>query len=198
MLKKREKKKRKGKSVQDLLEIKTFTPNGLQVGKNTLVFFNVQPTNVSVLSYENMEMKIRHLMLVLSAIPDIEIVCADSSECFDSNKSYLKDIAGREENIKVKELLEKDFEFLDNINTDVSTARQFMFILRCRNNSNEHILQTANRVEKTISDQNFDIKRLGKSEIKRFLAIYFGTSLYGESISDVDGEEYLDKLEKGG
>ena len=77
--------KRKGRSVQDLLAIKTFTKNGLQVGKDELIFFSVQPINISVLSHENIEIKIRHLMMVLSAVPDIEISCTDSSECFDSN-----------------------------------------------------------------------------------------------------------------
>ena len=37
--------KRKGRSVQDLLGIKTFTKNGLQVGKDELIFFSVQPIN---------------------------------------------------------------------------------------------------------------------------------------------------------
>lgn len=32
------KQKRKGKSVQDLLGIKTFTKNGLKVGKEELIF----------------------------------------------------------------------------------------------------------------------------------------------------------------
>ena len=49
--------KRKGRSVQDLLEIKTFTKNGLQVGKDELIFFSVQPINISVLSHENIEIK---------------------------------------------------------------------------------------------------------------------------------------------
>ena len=83
--------KRKGRSVQDLLGIKTFTKNGLQVGKDELIFFSVQPINISVLSHENIEIKIRHLMMVLSAVPDIEISCTDSSECFDSNKAYIND-----------------------------------------------------------------------------------------------------------
>lgn len=74
---KKKTKKRKGRSVQDLLGIKTFTKNGLQVGKDELIFFSVQPINISVLSHENIEIKIRHLMMVLSAVPDIEISCTD-------------------------------------------------------------------------------------------------------------------------
>ena len=99
------KRKRRGKSVQDLLAIRTFTKHGLKVGKEELLFFNVQPTNISVLSHTNIEIKIRHLLMVLSAVPDIEISCTDSSECFDNNKSYLKNRIEDEKNNKVRNIL---------------------------------------------------------------------------------------------
>ena len=53
------------------------------------------------------------------------------------------------------------------------------------------MLTIANRVEKIVSEQNFDIKRLGKDDIKRFLAIYYDASLDGENIPDYDGIQYL-------
>lgn len=96
------KRKSRGKSVQDLLSIKIFTNHGLKVGKEGLLFFNVQPTNISVLSHTNIEIKIRHLLMVLSAVPDIEISCTDSSECFDNNESYLKNRIEDEKNSKVR------------------------------------------------------------------------------------------------
>ncbi|MCQ4022852.1 hypothetical protein [Ruminococcus sp. zg-924] len=190
-LNKLNRKKRKGQSVQDLIGIKTFTKHGLKVGKNTFVLFSVVPTNISVLSYENIEIKINHLMMVLSAIPDIEVNCTDAAECFDTNKSYLLERIEDEPNQGVRELLKKDFEFLDNLNVESSTARQFLFIVRCKNASDDQVLTTANRVEKIVSEQNFDIKRFKKEDIKRFLAIYFDASLNGESIPDYDGIQYL-------
>ncbi len=113
-LKSLNKKKKKGQSVQDLLGIKTFTKHGLKVGRNTFVLFSVVPTNISVLSYENIEIKINHLMMVLSAVPDIEVNCTDAAECFDTNKSYLLKRIENEPFQGVRELLKKDFEFLDN------------------------------------------------------------------------------------
>lgn len=190
-LKKLNGRKRKGQSVQDLVGIKTFTQHGLKVGKFTFVFFSVVPTNISVLSYENIEIKINHLMMVLSAVPDIEVSCTDAAECFDTNKSYLLERIEDEPNQGVRELLKKDFEFLDNLNVESSTARQFLFIVRCKNASDDQVLTTANRVEKIVSEQNFDIKRFKKEDIKRFLAIYFDASLNGESIPDYDGIQYL-------
>lgn len=191
---KKTRKRNKGKSVQDLLGIKTFTNHGLKVGKEELLFFNVQPTNISVLSHTNIEIKIRHLLMVLSAVPDIEISCTDSSECFDNNKSYLKNRIEDEKNSKVKNILEKDIDFLDSIQSETSTARQFMFIARCKSAKPEQVLQKANRIEKIISDQGFEVSRMNKNDIKRFLAIYFDASMNGDLIPDYDGEQYVTEV----
>lgn len=67
-------KKRKGRSVQEFIGIKVFTKYGLMTQKGELLFYLVSPTNISVLSYVNIEIKIRHLMMVLSSIPDM--LCA--------------------------------------------------------------------------------------------------------------------------
>ena len=105
----KQQKKKKGRSVQDLLGIRTFTKYGLSTNKGELLFYLVSPTNISVLSHTNIEIKIRHLMMVLSALPDIEIVCTDSSECFDDNKAYLTERLEVEENAKVRKLIKKVF-----------------------------------------------------------------------------------------
>ena len=104
---KNKQKKRKGSSVQDLIGIKTFTKYGIKTNKAELLFYLVAPTNISVLSHTNIEIKVRHLMIVLSALPDIEIACTDSSECFDDNKAYLNMRMDEEHNSKVKKLLKK-------------------------------------------------------------------------------------------
>lgn len=83
IIKEKQQKKKKGRSVQDLIGVKTFTKYGLATNKGELLFYLAAPTNISVLSHTNVEIKIRHLMMVLSSIPDIEITCTDSSECFD-------------------------------------------------------------------------------------------------------------------
>ena len=66
------------------------------------------------------------------------------------------------------------------IRTETSTARQFLFIMRCRSAKPEQLMTVVNRTEKIIADQGFEVKRMSKSEIKRFLAIYFETVITGE------------------
>lgn len=185
-------KKRKGQSVQDLIGIKTFTKYGLETNKGELLFYQVAPSNISVLSYVNIEIKIRHLMMVLSSIPDIEIVCTDSSECFDDNKVFLHDRYDEETNPKVRKIIKKDIEFLDQIQMEMATARQFLFIARCKKMKPSQVFRTANSIEQTITEQGFETHRLKKDEIKRFLALYFDASMNGEQMPDVDGEQYFE------
>ena len=189
---KNKRKKRKGSSVQELIGIQSFTQYGLKTAKGELLFYLVSPTNISVLSHTNIEIKERHLMMVLSSLPDIEIACTDSSECFDDNKSYLQMRLKNEQNPKVKKLLKKDIDFLDQIQVEMATARQFIFIARCKAKKAEQVFQIANRVEKVISEQGFEVKRMRKEDIKRFLALYFDASLNGEHIPDVDGVQFIE------
>ena len=191
-------KKKKKNSVQELIGIDTFSKRGLKTRNGELVFFSISPTNISVLSKENIQTKIWHLMMVLSAQPDIEITCLDSCERFDDNKSFMVDRLADETNPLVKKCLEKDIEYLDNIQIEMSTARQFMFVVRFKREKDEQIFTQINRVEKAIAEQGFEVKRMRKDDIKRFLAIYFGASMQGELIPDMDGKDCFDeeKLEK--
>ena len=55
-----------------------------------------------------------------------------------------------------------------------------------------HVAQNANHVEKVISEQVFEVKRMNKEDIKRFLALYFDASYNGELIPDIDGAQFLE------
>ena len=188
--------KQNGASVQMLLGVKTFTEYGLATNKGELLFFLVTPSNISVLSTAAVELKIRQLMLTLSALPDVEIVCTDSSECFDENKAYLLRRKEEEPNAKIRKLLGRDLEFLGEIQLEMATARQFMFVARCRNMNPMQVFNYANTVQKTISEQGFDTHRMTKAEIKRYLALYFDVSLRGEYMPDVDGMQFFAGKEK--
>lgn len=179
------------KSVQELLGIKAFTDYGLLTERGELIFYQVSPINISVLSSVSIETKIRNLMHILSTIPNIEITCTDSSECFDTNKLYLTDRTTQETSPQIRTLLKKDKAFLDTIQIEMATSRQFAFIVRCKEQKTEQVFSLANRVEKVISEQGFEVKRMAKEDIKRFLAIYFDASYAGEQLPDIDGFQFL-------
>lgn len=184
-------KKKKGHSVQDLIGVTKFTQYGVETNRGELVFYAIAPTNISVLSSVNIENKIRHFMMLLSALPDIEFACTDASECFDNNKMYLQSRYENEKNPKVKKILRYDMDFLDDIQNEMATARQFIFVIRYRSQKPEQVFSSANKVEKLISEQGFEVRRMRKEDIKRFFALYFGASMNGEKMPDVDGEQFV-------
>lgn len=188
------KNKRKGRSVQQLLGIQTFTKYGLLTDNGELLFYRVAPTNISVLSAVNIEIKIRHLQMLLSAIPDLEIICTDSCECFDGNKSYLHRRAMAENNPNVRGLLLKDKEMLTSMQAEMSNARQFVLVKRCKGMKPEQVFAAMNRVLKAVSEQGFEAQRMDKAEIKRLIAIYFGASMDGDLMPDVDGGQFFEEV----
>mgnify|MGYP000259067558 FL=1 len=189
----KEQKKKKGVAVQDLLGFKAFTDYGVSTNRGELLLYEIRPTNLSVLSAASVENKIREMTMLLAAIPEIEIACIDSSECFDENKAYLSERAEQEKNKKVRELLQKDIAFLDDIQLEMATARQFLFIAKCRGMNAQQVFHYANAVQKAIHEQGFEVHRLEKGEIKRLLALYFDASLFGEQIPDTETEPFFDR-----
>lgn len=180
------------KSTQNLFGLRTFGKYGLLTDKAGLAFFSVQPTNISVLSAENIDVKIHHLMMLLSMIPELEVICLDSCECFDGNKQNICDRLKQEENAKVRKLLEQDMEFLDDIQIEMSTARQFLFCIRFKDKNESQVFQQINPVSKVISEHGFDVRHMEKSDVKRMLAIYLEASMHGEEISDIEEEKYIE------
>ena len=189
------KNKRKGRSVQQLLGIQTFTKYGLLTDNGELLFYRVAPTNISVLSAANIEIKIRHLQMLLSAIPDLEIICTDSCECFDDNKAYLHRRAMAESNPEVRGLLLKDKEMLTSMQAEMSNARQFVLVKRCKGMKPEQVFVAMNRVLKSVSEQGFEAQRMDKADIKRLIAIYFGASMDGDLMPDTDGSQFFEGVE---
>lgn len=175
-------------SIQGLIGLERFSKYGVKSDKAEIAFFSVEPTNISVLSAANIDVKIHHLMMLLSTIPDLEILALDSCECFDTNKVYVKKRLQMEHNEAVRKLLQADYDFLDEIQVEMSSARQFMFAVRFRREKDEQIFNTLNRVDKAISEYGFAARRMSKSDVKRMLALYFGTSISGEEIPDIEGE----------
>lgn len=183
------KKKKSDNGTQQLIGLKSFSRNGLLTSHGELVFYLVSPTNISVLSQVSVGLKIDRLMQFLTVQPDIDICCLDDCECFESNKEYLQERIDEERNSAVRKILDADRKFLDEIQLSMSTARQFMFVYRVKNVSDEQSFATLNRIEKEITEQGFEIRRAGKSDIKRFLSLYFGYKMVDEELPDTDGKK---------
>lgn len=184
----------KTNSTKELIGAKSFGRNGLMTDRNNeIVYFIIKPSNISVLSDISIGIKVTNLMHLLSAQPNIEMICSDACESFEANKEYLNKRIGEEENRKVVGLLKADKAFLDNIQLQMSTAREFMFAVRVRDGSEEQNFASLSRVEKAITGEGFECKRATVDDIKRFLTRYFGWNVPDENIDDSDGDRAVRK-----
>lgn len=182
------------RSTQAMLGVKSFSRNGIQTdGHGEIVYFLVKPTNISVLSRVSVGQKVKQLMQLLTVQPDMEIICLDARENFDDNKLYLDARLEDETNALIRELLERDKVFLDEIQVQMSTAREFLFAVRMRNESDEQSFSTLNRIEKSINEQGFDCNRAEKDDVKRILSRYFGINTDETQLDDHDGDTAMEK-----
>ena len=180
--KKRKKKSAFGESTQELLGAEYFTRYGVKTLTDEKLFFTIQPVNISVMSPENIARKIELFSLILIHYPTIEIFCTDANECFDSNKIYVRELIRKERVESVREVLRGDDEFLDRMQTETATSRQL---------KPEQVFSTITEIEKTVSDQGFEIRREEITGIQRMTGNYLRTALNGDAMPPVDGIQYL-------
>ncbi len=183
---------RKKLATRQLIGIEGITEYSLKTGLNTeLVFFSIKPSNISVLSEEALGAKIYALMSVLKGVTEVELVCMNSRESFESNKAFIKKRIAAEENPAVRELLEKDAVHLDHIQAQTATAREFLLLVRTRNMKEKELFAHLNRVEKIVLENGFTVSRFDNNGIKTLLAVYFEQNTTNEKFEDIDGERWI-------
>lgn len=156
-----------------------------------LVYFMIKPTNISVLSEESISARIYALMTVLKGMAELEFLCLNSRESYEDNKRFLRNRMDLETNTAVRRLLEQDLVHLDRIQVQMATAREFLVIIRLRNEKESEVFPYLSRIEKTLREQGFIAKRADKEDIKRLLAVYFEQNVTTEKFEDFDGERWV-------
>ncbi len=181
----------KRQATRQLIGVEGISEYSLKTASSEVVFFSVKPSNISVLSEENLAAKIYSLMTVLKGLTEIEILCVNSRESFESNKNNLRRISEKEENPAVRKLLEQDAVFLDHIQAQTATAREFLLIVRIRNLKEKEIFSYLNRIEKTLRENGFSARRYGGEDIKTLLGVYFEQNVTTEKFDSFDGERWI-------
>lgn len=155
------------------------------------MYFIVKPSNISVLSEASVGARIYALMTVLKGVAEIEMLCLNSRESFEDNKSFLRSRMEQEDNPIVRKLLEKDQTHLDRIQVQMATAREFLIIVRLRGEKESEVLPYLSRIEKSLKEQGFSVKRADSEDIKRILAVYYEQNVTTERFEDFDGERWI-------
>lgn len=185
-------KKDKGSlSTQSLMNIESITDYSLVTPYGELVYFIIHPTNISVLSESSVASRIYSLMNVMKGIAEIEILCLNSKENFDDNKAFLRERMDGESNPIIRKLLLQDSQNLDRMQVQMATAREFLIIIRLRNEKESDVFSYLSRIEKNLKDQGFTTRRADNADIKRLLAVYFEQNVTTDRYEDFDGERWV-------
>jgi hypothetical protein len=179
-------------STRQLICTKAITDYSLETyGHGNIVYFIIKPSNISVLSQVSISARIYALMTVLKGMTEIEMLCLNSRENFEDNKRFLRSRIELEDNPTVQKLLQADLNFLDRIQVQMATAREFLIIIRLWDEKQKEIFPYLNRIEKTLREQGFSVKRADSEDIKRVLAVYFEQNVTTEKFEDFDGERWV-------
>ena len=190
----REKKKlaRQQASTRQLIGAKAVTEYSLVTyGQGELVYFIVKPANLSVLSEASVGARIYAMMTVLKGVAEIEMLCLNSRESFEDNKQFLRKRMEKEENPVVRKLLEKDQTHLDRIQVQMATAREFLIMIRLKDEKESEVRSYLSRIEKSLKEQGFSVRRADREDIKCILAVYYEQNVTTEKFEDFDGERWI-------
>jgi len=91
----------------------------------------------------------------------------------------------------VRKLLELDAGHLDRMQVQMATAREFLLIIRLRNQKENEVFSYLNRIEKMLVEQGFTSKRADEEDMKRILAVYFEQNVTTEKFEEFDGERWI-------
>ena len=178
-------------STRELMGIDEITDYSLKTSYGELVYFIIHPTNISVLSESSVSARIYALMTVLKGIAEIEMLCLNSKENFDDNKQYLKRRMDTEQNPVIRQLLQQDSTNLDRMQVQMATAREFLIIIRLKNEKESNVIPYLSRIEKSLKEQGFTARRANNADIKRLLGVYYEQDVITEKYEDYDGERWL-------
>ena len=188
MNRKQKKEQKRLLSTRQLMGIDQFTEHGLKVGRSELVYFLVQPDNLSVLSAEGIRGRVMALTNLLRSTEAVRLLALDSRESFQSNKDWYRRRMEAETLPALRELLRQDAAHLDSIQATAASAREFALVFELDRHREESARSQILRLEKGIRDQGFHVRRAGEQDIMRLLAVYYQQDVTTDVFDRVDGE----------
>lgn len=192
MNRKQKKERKRLLTTRQLMGIDQFTENGLKVGRSELVYFLIQPDNLSVLSAEGIRGKIVALTDLLRSVESVRLLALDSRESFQNNKDWYRQRMERESNPALRELLRQDAAHLDAIQTTTASAREFALVFELDRQKEENAYSQVTRLEKSIRDKGFHVRQASQQDLMRLLAVYYQQDVTTDVFDGTDGERWVD------
>ena len=177
-------------STRQLMGIRKLLPHGVAIPGGSLVFFLIHPDNLSVLSAEGIRQRVTALSNLFRAEEQVEVLGLDSRESFQQNQVYYQTRLEEETTPNIRELLQKDISYLDEIQTTSASSREFVLVLRMEEQAalDEGGLR---QKEKSLCDHGISVRLAEEQDVKRLLVSYYLHDADPESLEDVDGERVV-------
>ena len=177
-------------STRQLMGIRKLLPHGVAIPGGSLVFFLIHPDNLSVLSAEGIRQRVTALSNLFRAEEQVEVLGLDSRESFQQNQVYYQTRLEEETTPKIRELLQKDISYLDEIQITSASSREFVLVLRMEEQAalDEGGLR---QKEKSLCDHGISVRLAEEQDVKRLLVSYYLHDADPESLEDVDGERVV-------
>lgn len=189
---KQRKRDKRRQSTRQLTGIEKITDDWISVPGTELVFYIIQPANLSVLPPDAVRAKIRALQNTLRTQAGIELLALNSRESFSQTCLFYHDRAREESNPAIRRLLEQDRVFLDEKQVQMTLAREFYLVVRLKHAKPDTAYPLLSAIETKFRDNGFTTRRAGKEDLKRLLAIYFEQNTTTERFEDYDGQRFLE------
>ena len=155
------------------------------------LFFAIKPTNISVLPATGVGARIYALLNVVKGMAEIEMLALNSKESFENNKAFYRQRANEEELPVIRKLLEQDSKHLDRIQVLMASSREFYILVRLQGKKESDVFSYLSRIEKSIKDNGFTVRRATEEDLKRMLGVYFEQNVTTERYEDHDGERWV-------
>ena len=191
MNRKQKKKDAREQSTRQLMGIDDFTDYGIATRMGNLVFFVIKPTNISVLPGSGVGARIYALLNVIKGQAEIEMLALNSKESFENNKDFYRQQANLEDLPAIRKLLEQDSAHLDRIQVLMASSREFYILVRLQGKKESDVFSYLSRIEKSIKDNGFTVRRATEQDLKRMPGVYFEQNVTTERFEDHDGERWI-------
>ena len=192
MTRKQKKELRKRQSTRQLMGIDRLTEHGVATPRGELVFFLIRPDNLSVLSLEVIRGRVRALMELLRGTDQVRLLALDSRESFTKNKAWYQQRLEEETNPAIRDLLQKDRAYLDEIQTMTASAREFAIAYTLERKGGDSAEARLSLMAKD-RDCGFHVRAAEEQDIKRLLAVYYQQDVTTEHFDNYDGESVVNE-----
>ncbi len=194
MTRKQKKEMRQRLSTRQLMGIQELTNHGFKTAGGELVFYLIQPDNLSVLPTEEIRERVMALGNLLRTTSEMILLSLDSRESFQHNQLWYRQRLEEETVPALRALLRRDMAHLNAIQSSSASSREFAlaFLLDDKTAGDEVQLS---QIAKRVHGYGFQVRLAQEQDMKRILAVYYQQDVTTDRFDSYDGESVVKDCE---